>query len=319
MAGSEHIQQSAESGSGPQGSGIQTAPSAAFRSEGSAVAEGGVNRQPDTDEEPLGPLMSLLSSFAAVGMFSSLTFHLALWGLAIILLPFLGIDWLEPFSSIQPPLQASLGEEEIIDRLAFVEINTQLTGDATEGPTNIEQMAQQLQQSESGWLKSAVDDIWKNQSQADDQDATANTGSLLKIPESGLAVTKGSFTAFTIPATPEPLQPYSIIIEIRLPGDISKYRISDLSGEVEGSDKYKQKLPWDSRTPYASGYPGENGRIVRLERSSVLDVTNNRAQIVVRVPGAKRLVRDVITIKSRRLREEQELELVFGRSPRSDE
>ncbi|MFZ9089299.1 MAG: hypothetical protein ACO3FE_04335 [Planctomycetaceae bacterium] len=125
--------------------------------------------------------MSLLSSFAAVGMFSSLTFHLALWGLAIILLPLLGIDWLEPFSSIQPPLQASLGEEEIIDRLAFVEINTQLTGDATEGPTNIEQMAQQLQQSESGWLKSAVDDIWKNQSQSDDQDATANTGRLLKI------------------------------------------------------------------------------------------------------------------------------------------
>ncbi|MFZ9089298.1 MAG: hypothetical protein ACO3FE_04330 [Planctomycetaceae bacterium] len=92
-----------------------------------------------------------------------------------------------------------------------------------------------------------------------------------------------------------------------------------MSGEVEGSDKYKQKLPWDSRTPYASGYPGENGRIVRLERSSVLDVTNNRVQIVVRVPGAQRLVRDVITIKSRRLREEQELELVFGRSPRSEE
>ena len=38
----------------------------------------------------------------------------------------------------------------------------------------------------------------------------------------------------------------------------------------------------------------------------------NRVQIIVKVPGAARLVKDVIKIRSRKLKEEQELTLVFG-------
>ena len=257
--------------------------------------------------------METLSSAAAVSMFSSMTFHLAAWGLALVLLPLLGINWLEQLTSEQPPLQASLGDEEIIDQLAFVEINTRLDGETTDGPTSLEQMARELQQSESGWLHSAVDNLWQNESSSDEQQSVANAGNLLKVPESGLAVTKGSFTAFTIPAAPQPLQRYSIVIEIRLPDDVKRYRVADLAGDVRGTDNYKQNLPYDSDLPYASGFPTAGGKVIQLKRSSVLDVENNRVQIVVQVPGARRLVKDVITIKSRMLREEQELELVFGR------
>ena len=265
------------------------------------------------EEESLGFVMETLSSAAAVSMFSSMTFHLAAWGLALVLLPLLGINWLEQLTSEQPPLQASLGDEEILDQLAFVEINTRLDGETTDGPTSLEQMARELQQSESGWLHSAVDNLWQNESSSDEQQSVANAGNLLKVPESGLAVTKGSFTAFTIPAAPQPLQRYSIVIEIRLPDDVKRYRVADLAGDVRGTDNYKQNLPYDSDLPYASGFPTAGGKVIQLKRSSVLDVENNRVQIVVQVPGARRLVKDVITIKSRMLREEQELELVFGR------
>jgi hypothetical protein len=44
----------------------------------------------------------------------------------------------------------------------------------------------------------------------------------------------------------------------------------------------------------------------------VLDVIDNRVQIIVKVPGAARLVKDEIRIRSRKLKEEQELTLVFG-------
>jgi aspartate carbamoyltransferase regulatory subunit len=46
----------------------------------------------------------------------------------------------------------------------------------------------------------------------------------------------------------------------------------------------------------------------------MLDVVKNKVQIVIRVPGGARLVKDVITIRSRRLKEDQELELIFGQT-----
>ena len=49
-----------------------------------------------------------------------------------------------------------------------------------------------------------------------------------------------------------------------------------------------------------------------LTSSTVLEVFKNRVQIIVKVPGAARMVKDVIKIRSRKLKEEQELTLVFG-------
>jgi hypothetical protein len=148
----------------------------------------------------------------------------------------------------------------------------------------------------------------------DPGEQASNLSDLLKVPVDGLAVTKGSFTAFTIPAAPKPRQAYSIVIEVKLPDDVEEYRVSDLSGKVRGTDGYEQKLPYDTRTPGAAGYPVPGGTIKRLESSTILDVVKNKVQIVIRVPGGARLVKDVITIRSRRLKEDQELELILGES-----
>ena len=174
-------------------------------------------------------------------------------------------------------------------------------------------MAAELQRSENGTLLAAQDDVWKSILGSKENDPTEDgSGVLLKVPESGLAVTKGSFTAFTIPANPKPREVYSIVIEVRLPDDVKEFRVSDLVGEVRGSDKYVQKIPYDKDAPYASGYPVENAGIKVLTSSTVLNVEKNRVQIIVKVPGAARMVKDVIKIRSRKLKEEQELTLVFG-------
>ena len=46
--------------------------------------------------------------------------------------------------------------------------------------------------------------------------------------------------------------------------------------------------------------------------SDTVEVIDNKVQLAIKVPGASRLVRDTITIRSRRLRENQQLPLTFG-------
>jgi hypothetical protein len=273
------------------------------------------SRGEDEDSEfdlELGPVTAVLTSTAAVGFFSSATFHLLLLGATILVTQLLGLNWLQ-LNDDSPPLMASLGDEDVLDDAALFEFVGDLSKDIPTPASSLQQVAKVLQPSESGNLMMAYDDVLNNLPGSEAQDPSENgSGFLLKVPESGLAVTKGSFTAFTIPASPKPRENYSIVIEVRLPDDVKEYRVSDLTGDVRGSDGYKQKLPYDSRTPYASGYPGDNDSIRQLEASTVLDVVRNRVQIVIKVPGAGRLVKDVITIRSRKLKEEQELTLVFG-------
>ncbi|MFN5907668.1 MAG: hypothetical protein ACK6D6_20720 [Planctomyces sp.] len=264
---------------------------------------------------PVGPVVALLSSAAAVSVYSSMTFHLAMWATALVLLPLFGFDVLEMISFEERPLQAALGDEEVLHDAAFVETADNLNSTNLQSPSTMEQMAKQLQLAENAWLHSSTTDAFAAMNgQQDPGENSSDAGGLLKIPVDGLAVTKGSFTAFTIPANPQPRQAYSIVIEVKLPDDVKKYRVSDLSGKVKGTDGYEQKLPYDTRTPGASGYPVPGGGIKRLETSTTLDVVKNKVQIVIRVPGGARLVKDVITIRSRRLKEDQELELIFGQA-----
>jgi hypothetical protein len=134
---------------------------------------------------------------------------------------------------------------------------------------------------------------------------------MFTIPDSGLAVTKGSFTAWTEPSQPAPGQNYLIIIQIRLPDDVSRYRLSDLGGEIRGTDRYRQSIPFDKDKPMASGVSTADG-LRPVRQSESVSVVDNKVQLAIRVPGASRLVRDTIRIRSKRLREEQELILVFG-------
>ena len=105
------------------------------------------------------------------------------------------------------------------------------------------------------------------------------------------AVTKGSFTVWTVPEDPEPGQDYVIVIEIKLPEKVQRYPLKDLSGMVVGTDGWRQAIP------------GKSQGFAR--------VVDHRTQLEIRVPGAPRLVRDTIRIRSRILKEQQVLTIVF--------
>ncbi len=146
-----------------------------------------------------------------------------------------------------------------------------------------------------------------------DSETSASTGGLLKAPAGARVVRKGSFSVWTVPKDPLPEEEYKIVIQIRLPDNVRRYRATDLSGEVEGTDGYRQKIPWDprwkGRTDVALTI--RDGRMVRLRKGGFLPISGRITQLVIRVPPAKRLVRDKIKIQSRLLKEQQLLEIVF--------
>ena len=107
------------------------------------------------------------------------------------------------------------------------------------------------------------------------------------------AVTKGSFTAWTIPEDPKPGESYKVVIRIKLPDRIKRrYPVKDISGMLVGTDKYRQAIPGPTTIRY-------------------LIVKNHHVQFDVTVPGAARLVRDKIEIQSRILNEKQIIEIEF--------
>ena len=117
------------------------------------------------------------------------------------------------------------------------------------------------------------------------------TGLLLPdVKAPSYAVTKGSFSVWTDPKDPNPGFSYEIVIQVRVPNDLKRYRGSDLSGLVIGTDEYRQPIKLGSRT-----YPVQDGRV----------------QIRIRVPGADQLVRDTIRVESKILSEKQVIEIVF--------
>jgi hypothetical protein len=145
------------------------------------------------------------------------------------------------------------------------------------------------------------------------------------------AVTAGSFTAFTTPTfnavfprrfgmpdpqpgdAPQPRQPYFITIQIKVPDGRKTYPLSDLSGTVVGTDNWTQSFPFDRAHPNAVFVMNRDGKLVRP--SSSLRVVDGVVQIVVLVPGALALVKDVIHVESKMLDEAQTLELVFAEDP----
>ena len=278
--------------------------------------------EPADEESPAfrEGIASVLTSLASMSFFSSALFHLFVWGTAIILLPLFGFDWLE-FAPVEvQPLTASLGDEEVLDDRPDMNI-VSVDIEMDDPSSSLQELAQQLQKTDSAWLNSVNEEVFSVSSPEAKGDGEGSDGILLKVPEEGFAVTKGSFTAFTIPAEPEPLKPYRIVIEVRLPSDVKKYRVNDLKGEVIGTDGYRQFLPFDKRAPSATRAPAANGKEIVITSSASIDVIKNRVQIIIIVPGARNLVKDQIKIRSRRLREDQKLTLTFGRpkTPKPDE
>lgn len=227
------------------------------------------------------------------------------WWLGLALIP-------DPDELRLPPIRASLDDQTLADEQPALEIIPAAGPGTAEATQSVQQLASQLAVSDRGTQDTLETDVRIAISASNDAtDGDQGESPFFRIPESGLAVTRGSFTAWTDPAQPVPGQSYQIIIEIRLPDKIKRYRLSDLSGEVSGSDRYRQRLPYDSRSPSAARVTdGTEYKTVRA--NMIVKVNETKLQLAIKVPGAERLVRDHIRIKSRRLREEQELILVFG-------
>lgn len=113
----------------------------------------------------------------------------------------------------------------------------------------------------------------------------------IRIPSQ--AVTKGSFTVWTEPVDPQPGQRYTIMIRVKLKSEMQRYPRSDLSGNVVGTDLYRDFF----------GGPTESGYLP-VKDSTVL-------YQALQVPGAQELVKDIITVESKILGEKQVIELVF--------
>ncbi len=136
-------------------------------------------------------------------------------------------------------------------------------------------------------------------------------GFMFSMPEGGKVVSKGSFSAWTVPEVPEPNAMYMIVIRIRLPETVTQYRLSDLSGKVQGTDLYEQYLPFDPNRRELGAQSERRGQIIKLRSSSRLPVINNHVQIMIPVKGGDTQIRDTIYVRSRMLDEDQKLEIEF--------
>ena len=117
-----------------------------------------------------------------------------------------------------------------------------------------------------------------------------------KVPAG--AIVQGAFTVWTEPNQPVARQPYYIVVKVQLPSAMPSYSKSDLSGGMVGTDNYKRDIHPPKLHPLNAldkfEFSGGDVAIMRLY-----------------VPGAEKLVKDVITVKSALLNEQQSIEIVF--------
>lgn len=225
-------------------------------------------------------------SFAAVGYGVSLMVHFAI--LLILSMVFFTIDQLDK----RMVINATEGEKDV---LPVETIDTRL--DVAGG--NEQQTPPQFQVVQTPISEMAAPEFPEF---ADPSSAAGGAGSGdssgdgsgqggLNIRVGNNAVTKGSFTAWTVPEDPAPGQNYMIMIRIKLPDKVRRYPRRDLSGMVVGTDGYRQPIPGSTR-----------GYLPTKDRESLLTIP---------VPGAQRLVEDSIEIRSKLLDEKQSLKIVF--------
>ncbi len=157
----------------------------------------------------------------------------------------------------------------------------------------------------------AAVDIAQYAGNGDGQEGDESTGLVFQMPTGGKVVSAGSFSAWTVPKDPGPGEDYKIVIMIKVPSKRTIYPISDLSGVVIGTDGFRLEIPFGRfRDRYGTRIPRLN-QLAFPRRSDRVRVVDGNVQIVVDVPGATRLVKDTIEVKSRMLEEDQTLEIEF--------
>lgn len=193
------------------------------------------------------------------------------------------------------------------DEIVALQLDTAGNADETELPQN-----QTLPlQADLVATSDAAIDLAKYAGSGDGQDGEDSSGMLFAMPSGGQVVSAGSFSAWTVPKDPGPGEDYKIVIMVKVPEKRTLYPISDLSGEVIGTDGFSLEVPFGKfRDRYGTRIQ-RRGLLAFPRRNDRVRVVDGQVQIVVDIPGASRLVKDTIEVKSRMLKEDQTLEIEF--------
>lgn len=144
----------------------------------------------------------------------------------------------------------------------------------------------------------------------------------VRLTEPDNAIRAGSFSVWPWPiepgkksgdvvhgepgADPQVKQDYDIVIRLRVPDGRSHIALADITGVVVGTDQYTQRIPDDAY------FYNTIGKLIPARTGRLIPVIEGTAEILVRVPGAANpYIRDTITVRSKSLKEEQRIELVF--------
>lgn len=272
-------------------------------------------------EEAVLTIGEQLKSPAAMSYYISGIVHVVAYGAMALVFAYFATQWNE--RETLAPIRASLDDHNQVDDLPQFEDVGEIDLGRASSQTVAQQLNNLIQQSADATTATAIQDMVPslNALEAVGPGGEADDDSFkFRVPKSGFAVTKGSFTAWTVPEIPEPGQRYRIVIQVKLPDGITSYRLNDLTGRVTGTDGYSQTIPYDRDKQFAVSYTDEDKKEVIIKsRTERVDVRNNKIQLVVIVPGAQRMVKDIIKLKSRRLREDHEISLVFGGRATTDE
>ncbi len=279
-----------------------------LRATGSSAAD--VDHEESLDH--VAAVKESLVSYDAIGVYLSFVFHLLALAITLLVLWLLNLLYMPRDYDIVDPIRASLADEIVLDDEPVMEHAPLELAESTESPEEASVSAATTINEEILDVGAVLNDVTNGTDGLEGE-----TGLNVFLPKGGNAVTKGSFTAWTSVQNPKPNDPYSIVIEIKLPKKIKGYRLRDLSGKVVGSDDYFQRIPFDRAKGRLPAVRAGNSRAYRVKTpNDRIAVRGGKIQIIIDVPGAKRDVHDVITIQSDLLREEQTMELTFGRSGR---
>jgi hypothetical protein len=247
-------------------------------------------------------LLRWLIGKEARSLVTSLAFHILLL-ICLSLIFFAQVGENQAISMI-------MGEENALPTLEEVDLSFETTGGEV---TTAPQLQKIERESAESVLQNDLDKILDFAGTGEGTGGGEGFGMAFKMPTGGKAVTKGSFTAWTVPKDPRPGQDYKIVIQIQVPETIKRYRVADLSGRVIGTDKYTLDIPYEIQfNRYGTKIQKtRTGDLDFVRKGDYARVVDNQVQVIVNVEGAKQLVQDTIEVKSRMLKEDQKLEIVF--------
>lgn len=120
-------------------------------------------------------------------------------------------------------------------------------------------------------------------------EAPATSVRLQKTPD--YAITQGNMSVWMDPRDPKPGHDYELVIQLKLPPNVTTYSGSDLTAKITGPNNFLREI-W-------------------YEPHQFLHIENGMIQIRVDVPNAAPLIRHSVYVESKMLKEEEQFEIEY--------